>query len=150
VDIGQFLLFCFVGVLNTLVDYSAYNALTGGPFKWKRIPANIGSTTAAMIFSFLANRNFVFQSEAPDLVFPDIKFLWVTVVSAYLIQNIIIYLTSTVITGPGRLLQQLLSNLPFLKKQSSEFLEKNIVKTFAVSGGMFWNYFWYKFHVFPA
>src|SRR5690349_20740723 len=62
----QFILFCAVGVVTTLIDFTIYNLLTRPSFGWRRIPANILSVTAAMIWSFLANWLIVFQPAGQD------------------------------------------------------------------------------------
>ena len=44
----QFVLFCVVGVITTVVDFGIFNLLTRPATGWRRIPANLVSVTVAM------------------------------------------------------------------------------------------------------
>ena len=94
----QIALFGLVGVANTALDFVIYNLLTR---KIPRIPANICSTSVAMAFSFTANF-FVFQPHTFDAPGQATKFIIVTAVSLYVIQNVVIYLTTNVWMQPVR------------------------------------------------
>ena len=64
VSAKQFLLFCAVGVITTVVDFAIFNLLTRPAVGWRRIPANIVSVTVAMAWSFLA-RSTTRHPESP-------------------------------------------------------------------------------------
>ena len=102
-----------------------------------------------MAFSFLVNRNYVFRPSDSEIVFPVIKFLWVTAFSCYVLQNSIIFLASYRWTFPARLARWVGNRLQLLRSIAPEIIEKNIVKCLSVMGGIAWNFIWYKFYVFP-
>ena len=94
----QITLFGLVGAANTALDFMIYNLLTK---KIPRIPANICSTSLAMAFSFAATF-FVFQPQSFDAPDQATKFIIVTALSLYVIQNLVIHFTTNVWTQPVR------------------------------------------------
>ena len=146
--VGQFVVFCGVGGLNTVVDFLAINALSRRPFQWRRIPANIGSTTAAMANSYVINSLVVF--DGGQAVIPELgRFLGVTLVSAYGVQSAVIYLLSYVWPQPVSLLEVLVRRCGMTRLES-ETIQRNLVKVAAVGVGILWNFFFYKYFAFRS
>ena len=99
----QFLLFFVVGVLTTVIDFAVFNLLTGRRLGWRRIPANIVSVTIAMVWSFLANWYLVFQPDGDAWLERAGRFLVTTAFSAFVLQNLILYLTTNVWKWPVKI-----------------------------------------------
>ena len=140
----QIALFGLVGVANTALDFVIYNLLTR---KIPRIPANICSTSVAMAFSFTANF-FVFQPHTFDAPGLATKFIIVTAVSLYVIQNVVIYLTTNVLMQPVRWATTATRKIQCTSELSEEFISKNTVKLLATGCSLVWNFLWYRFYVY--
>ena len=140
----QIALFGLVGVANTALDFVIYNLLTR---KIPRIPANICSTSVAMAFSFTANF-FVFQPHTFDAPGQATKFIIVTAVSLYVIQNVVIYLTTNVWMQPVRWANSATQKIQLTSGWSESFVSKNTVKLFATGCSLVWNFLWYRFYVY--
>lgn len=89
---GQRVRFAVVGVANTAVDFAMFLLLNGLGFHI--VLANIMSTSVALIFSYIANRKYTFNSQSAKLGREVVAFLAVTLFGLWVIQPIII--TSTV------------------------------------------------------
>ena len=140
----QITLFCLIGGINTLLDFVIYNLLTK---KLSRIPANILSTSVAMAFSFSANF-FVFQPGVVRAPEQAVKFIVVTAFSLYVIQNVIIYVTSNLWLQPVKAAQALSQKCPLPRNWSDSFISKNTVKLLATVCSKIWNFLWYKYYVY--
>ncbi len=140
----QITLFGLVGVANTALDFIIYNLLTR---KIPRISANICSTSVAMAFSFAANF-FVFQPRTFDAPEQATKFIIVTAVSLYVIQNLVIYLTTNVWLRPVILANNLKGKFSATRDWSEGFIGKNTVKLLATGCSMVWNFLWYRYYVY--
>jgi putative flippase GtrA len=144
----QFLLFCVVGVTTTVVDFIIFNLLTRPAVAWRRIPANIVSVASAMTWSFLANWFIVFHPDGRDWLERAGRFLVTTAFSAFVLQNIILYLTSYVWKGPVNAALFGARKLRLDHWLADDVISRNTCKTLAVSGGLIWNFYWYKFFVY--
>src|SRR4029079_8274368 len=96
----QLLLFCLVGASTTAVDFVVFNLLTRPAVGWRRIPANIVSVTVAMTWSFLANWFIVFRPDGQEWIQRAGRFLVTTIFSAFVLQTVILYLTTYVWKWP--------------------------------------------------
>lgn len=134
--------FGLVGVINTLLDFALFNLLAG-KLSWRKIPANLVSTSAAMTFSFLANWHWVFPAHGGQPVEKAVRFLVVTLASGWIVQNVVIRLLDS---PARRLLAKFVE--PRLPKLNIDFLHRNTLKAAAVGAGMFWNFGWYRAWVF--
>lgn len=144
----QFLLFCLVGVTTTLVDFLLFNLLTRPSVGWPRIPANLVSVTAAMAWSFLANWIFVFAPEGNEWLARAGRFLVTTLFSAFVLQNLVLHLTSHVWKWPSTITRRLVQVWGWSHRFNDDFCDRNTCKILAVSTGLIWNFFWYKFFVY--
>ncbi len=138
--------FGLIGIINTTIDFGLFNifiSIVGLPI----IAANVGSTSVAMTFSFLANRSFVFRSRTRSSFKQALVFISVTAFSVYVLQNTVLYFFSQIYPDPLQALHQLFKPLigSFI---SLDFAVNNGAKALAVGFGMVWNYLWYKKVVF--
>jgi len=136
-----------VGIINTVLDFAVFNLLiiyAGFP----RIPANIVSTTIAMTFSFLANKNFVFRDRSEFKIKQAAMFLVITAFGLYVIQNLVLWLLTEEWTGPLNLGYDLVELLGLDTIFSKEFVINNGAKVVATGFSMVWNYLTYKKIVF--
>ena len=144
----QFLLFCLVGVTTTIVDFAVFNLLTQPAVRWRRIPANIVSVAAAMTWSFLANWFIVFHPNTNQWWPRAGRFLITTAFSAFVLQNLILYLTTYVWNWPARVTVFIVRTLRLSHRLSDDMVSRNTCKAVAVSAGLIWNFCWYKFFVY--
>lgn len=146
----QFIVFCFVGVTTTGVDFAVYNLLTRPAVGWKRIPANVVSVSAAMTWSFMANWVIVFHPDGHEWLGRAGRFLVTTAFSAFVLQNLILYLTTYVWKGPVTAVLFLVRKLDLKHLWDDEVWSRNTCKAAAVATGLIWNFCWYKFYVYAT
>ncbi|RKT52999.1 GtrA family protein [Saccharothrix australiensis] len=93
--------FGLVGVANTLVDVVSYTllSLAGLPM----FVANLLSTTAGMACSFTLNRSFTFRARTGDVRTQVVLFVLVTAFGLWVVQPILISLTSGAFAGTHEL-----------------------------------------------
>lgn len=139
--------FGIVGIINTIIDFGLFNILIG-VFELARIPANIISTTCAMIFSFIANKRFVFGSNEKRVLRQAVLFLLVTAFGLYVIQNLVIYFLTEVWLAPLDFAYDIVTALGLGKTFSHEFVINNGAKVIATLFSLTWNYLLYKRVVF--
>lgn len=145
---AQMGLFIVVGALNTLVDFTIYNLLTGKIFRWPRIRSNLVSTTVAMGFSFTANVLLVFPPEKFSVLERSLKFVVMTAFSLYVVQSVVIYLWTNVWRFPVSALVAIAKRLSWMKNWNEDVISRNMVKILATGFSLVWNFLWYKFYVF--
>jgi putative flippase GtrA len=144
----QVFLFIVVGALTTIIDFVMFNLLTGTRLGWRRIPANIVSVTAAMTWSFLANWFIVFAPDGNEWMQRAARFLVTTAFSAFVLQNVVLYLASYVWKRPVNAAVFMIRKLRFGGRFGDDAISRNLCKTLAVSAGLVWNFLWYKFFVY--
>ena len=126
--------FGLVGILNTLIDISIYSLLS-----WLGVwilVANFISTSCGMATSYGLNRVFTFESKSKNIRKELTLFLAITVFGLWVIQPLIIYVT----TDPAR---NLFGWLPSI-------FAILIPKSCAVAVALVWNYNFYKRMVFSG
>lgn len=145
----QFATFSLVGLANTLLDFCVFNFLTRKRLGMPRIPANLISTSVGMSFSFAVNYALVFLPSAEVGVSERIfRFLAVNVISLYIIQAGVLWLTSYAWPHPVHWLARTAS-VPLLDLNlPTEFITRNISKAFATLASLTFNYLFYKVWVF--
>lgn len=134
-----------VGVFNTTIDFGLYNILSSG-VGLSLIQSNIISTSIAMVFSFLANKNLVFKQDQGSVHKQAIIFLVVTAFGLYVIQTGTIHLLTEVWLMPLTFFLGIAHM--FHITSHDQFLAKNIVKALATILSLTWNYLMYKKVVF--
>lgn len=144
-ELGQVLRFAVVGVSNFLVDFIIYNLLLKFAPGISAVWAGILSGTAAMINSFIFNKNFTFRAKKLS-VFKLVLFFTITAFGLYAIRPIIIYFFTKVWLWPSQALYGVTTwmNLPF----SKEFDSRNLALMIAIVVVLFYNYITYKYFVF--
>ena len=145
---GTLAKFVSVGVLNTVIDFFIYNALTTKTFHLGRITANFISTTIAMIFSFFANKHLVFGASGGNLWAQIIGFYLVTAFGVYVLQNIVIYFFSKRYLAPAELANKIVRGVHLERYLNSDFVSKNTAKLAATIVSLTWNFILYKKVVF--
>lgn len=85
----QFIKFCLVGLVNTLIDYLVYLGLTRGLGLYF-LYANIIAILVAMSFSFVFNKYWTFRNYHTDIKGQYIKFFLVNLVYFFL-NNAVVY-----------------------------------------------------------
>lgn len=144
----QVAVFCMVGVVTTLVDFGVFNLLAGRRLRWKRIPANLVSVMIAMSWSFVANWILVFQPDGNEWLVRAGRFLITTAFSAFVLQNLILYLTTYLWKWPANLALAIARKIPFVARINEDVISRNFCKSMAVSAGLIWNFCFYKFFVY--
>jgi putative flippase GtrA len=146
--ITQIWWFACVGLANTFIDVGLFNRLTRHPALLSGVPASLVSTTAGMVFGFTMHFAFVFQPEHPDLLVRMFSFMWVNLVSCYIIQSSVILAATRHSPRIIRRSGQFICQNAWAGKLDTDFVERNLVKGLAVLAGLTWNFCWYKFYVF--
>lgn len=139
--------FAIVGVINTLVDVLFFNIFR----RFKRfsaVTASYISSTIAMINSYVLNKYWTFNNTGQTGTFEIVKFFFSTIIGIYVIHNGIVWLLTTKILWPGKLVVKIVRIFPFLKFMSDSFIKDNFAKVFAIVFSMIWNFILYKFWVF--
>ena len=91
---------------------------------------------------------FVFQPHTFDAPGQATKFIIVTAVSLYVIQNVVIYLTTNVWMQPVRWANSATHKIQLASGWSEAFVSKNTVKLLATGCSLVWNFLWYRFYVY--
>lgn len=138
--------FSAVGILNTIIDLTIYNALIHAGLS--ATVANIPSTTVAMTFSFFANRRVVFQSGSARPAVQAAKFLVATAFGLYIIQSAIINALTQHWLWPGQTAYHIITSIGLGHLFSQSFVIDNSAKALAIVVSMVWNYLTYKKWVF--
>ena len=143
--------FIGVGISNTIVDFVVLNVLvflglravlTIGQGQF--LIANIISVSCAMVNSFIWNRRWTFGSKEKAVLPQVIKFLLITLIASYLIQQIVL----SQLYYRFDLLDKFAEILAGIIPKTQDFFKLNISKAFAVLGAGIWNFLGYKFFVF--
>ena len=142
--------FGLVGILNTLIDFGIFNVLTNKKIGLKKIPANLISTTTAMLVSFSLNRGFVFNATGGNIYVQSAEFFAVTAFGLYVLQNIVIWFLLDVWEWPVELAWKIVRLVKLDKVMSHEFVRKNAAKAAATLVSLTWNYLMFSFIVFKT
>ena len=142
--------FGVVGVLNTLIDFTIFNVLTSRFVRFPKIAANICSTTVAMLFSFVANRQEVFNGGSSNPAVQIPLFFLITGFGVYGLQNLVLYFLLYRWRWPTQLGTRVLKRLGIKKhfELDLDVLLRNGAKISATLVSLTWNFFMYKFVVF--
>ncbi len=140
-----FLKFLAAGSIHTTLDFVIFNLLIS-KLAFRRLEANLISTTFALILNFLVNYFLVFQAPLSRVYVRALEHLMVTLFSSFGIQNL-------VLMYGGRPLRECMRIFPFgnlAHLTHGEPFERNILKATGVGLGLCWNFLWYKYLVFTS
>ena len=137
--------FGIVGILNTIIDFTIYNLLSSS-FGLSLIIANLISTTVAMVFSFFANKQLVFEKGSSSMVRQAVMFYLVTAFGLYVLQTGTIVLLTQIWVWPVN--ESVVAVHAFGFQGHNEFIVKNVAKAVGTVVSLVWNYFMYKWLVF--
>ncbi len=142
--------FGLVGILNTAVDFIIFNILTNKKIGLKKIPANLISTTVAMLISFVLNRGFVFNATGGNIYIQSAEFFAVTAFGLYVLQSLVIYFLLEVWEWPVEFAWKVVQAVKLDKYMSHDFVRKNAAKAAATLVSLTWNYLMFSFIVFKT
>jgi len=143
--------FVGVGISNTIIDFVVLNVLMMLGLRavltiaqHQFLIANIISVSCAMINSFIWNKRWTFGSKEKAILIQIIKFLIITLIANYFIQQIIfsqLYFRFAPLEKFAEIFTRIIP-------KTKDFFSMNIAKAFAVLGAGVWNFLGYKFFVF--
>lgn len=143
--------FATAGVINTLVDYTVFLALT-----WiLRLPlehawiAKLGSGSVAMAGSFALNRRWVFRSQAGGSS-QLVRFVAVSLVGTFGVQLGGLHLLTAVWLAPGHLAVAVVGGLGLGALLPAALVQRTFAFGVATLASMTWNYLAYRRWVFAA
>lgn len=142
--------FGLVGILNTFVDFVIFNVLTNKRIGLRKIPANLISTSVAMLVSFTLNRGFVFNATGGNIYMQSAQFFAVTAFGLYVLQNLVIWFLLDVWEWPVEFVWKVVRFVKLDKAMGHEFVRKNAAKGAATLVSLTWNYLMFSFIVFKT
>lgn len=142
--------FGLIGMLNTLLDFGIYNLLANSATGLVLVRANIISSSIAMVFSFFANKRYVFKRSSGNLPIQAITFFALTAFGLYILQNGVIYFLTEIWTWPLQVGYALVNLIGLGELLSQDFITKNGAKLAATAVSLVWNYVTYKKFVFKV
>lgn len=122
--------FALIGGINTAIDFLVLFVLVG--IGVPTLISNILSTSTALSFSFFANKKFTFKATNRITRSQVLQFLGITLTGLWIIQPVIIFTVSFILSG--------------LKLDA--FVVLFIGKFIATIATLIWNYLLYKNFVF--
>lgn len=122
--------FALIGGINTAIDFLVLFVLVG--LGVPTLISNILSTSTALTFSFFANKKFTFKATNKITRSQVLQFLGITLTGLWIIQPVIIFTVSFILSG--------------LKLDA--FVVLFIGKFIATIATLIWNYLLYKNFVF--
>lgn len=143
-----FVRFILVGGLNTFLDFFLLNALifVGSSF----IVSKLIASTSATLFSFFANKYFVFRSSSRNKIKDEFfKFVVVNIVGILLLQNLLVFWLSGIMLFFSGWISEI-AVVNFKIDISSEVIAVNLANVFAIVLSLIWNYFFYRTVVFAS
>lgn len=149
--VGQVARFGLVGVLNTLLDYVLFIALTiafGLPLSRVWI-AKYTSSAIAMAVSFTLNRRFVFRSRQDAVGGQALRFVIATLIGVFVIQNLLTQFFASVFQYPGTGVHSLLEDVGLAPPE--KFTIETVAFALGTVASLTWNFLAYKYWAFrPA
>lgn len=146
--------FGIVGVANTLIDFGLLNLITRST-NLNDVTANVFSASVAMVFSFFANRYFVFHAgKQKSLGRQALEFFPITAFGVIVVQAAVIYFFEQLWTWPVHVVVSIFTSIGVIGLHvgpitvDDKFVITNGVKVLATIASLTWNYIMYKKVVF--
>lgn len=136
--------FIVVGVLNTLIHFLILNTLVFG-FDIDKVLAGVFAALSAMIFSFVANRQYVFRSKSTRIKREIIVFFVGTIIGAFVF-NYGTYLLA--LHGLEAIRAATLLYVRILSSAFFDILQVNLSLVAGSAVALVWNYNFYHRIVF--
>ncbi|MES2630717.1 MAG: GtrA family protein [Patescibacteria group bacterium] len=127
---GDKIRFLIVGGANTALDFLVLFLFVN--LGVDKFIANYISTTVALVFSFFANKSFTFKNTSKNAKKQFLIFLVVTLAGLWILQPIIIWASSAVLS-------------PYITNEAALLF---VAKLIATIGSLIWNYLLYSRLVF--
>ncbi len=127
---GDKIRFIIVGGANTALDFLVLFLFVN--LGVDKIIANYISTSVALVFSFFANKSFTFKNTSQNAKKQFLIFLAVTLAGLWILQPIIIWISSAALT-------------PYITNEAALLF---VAKLIATVGSLIWNYLLYSRIVF--
>lgn len=134
-----FAIFCIIGLINTAIDVAIFLTLQGQGLPI--IAANIASTSVALVVSFILNKRFTFDSQAPTRQ-TLLPFIAVTLTGLWLLQPLVIYLSLAFFDITA------VNNLATAIYADFNSIQNLLAKLVATPATIIWNFVLYKRFVF--
>lgn len=131
----------------TVIDFLLFK-LASQRAHWNRYAANLFSTSVALVLSLLANESIVFHPDHFAAGPGTLRFLLITLASAWGIQNAVLFLLARlpVFESLFRRMEAIAARLP--GRADTLLNGLGIHKIVAISCGLIWNFCWYRWWVF--
>lgn len=146
--------FGIVGVANTLIDFGLLNLITRVT-NLNDVTANVFSACVAMVFSFFANRFFVFHAgKQKSLGRQALEFFPITAFGVIVLQAAVIYFFEELWLWPVNFVVSIFTSIGVIGMHigpvtvDDKFIITNGVKVLATVASLTWNYIMYKKVVF--
>ncbi|HUC89425.1 MAG TPA: GtrA family protein [Patescibacteria group bacterium] len=139
--------FVLVGVANTAINFAILNLAFYGLHQTK-LTSSFIATGCAVIFSFIMNRNFVFQDKSRSMQKLAL-FIILTASGVMLVQNSIYALGILLFHGHTLGISNVIHGLIRIRL-SDTFIDVNLSNLVASLGVMVWNYNGYRLFVFKG
>jgi putative flippase GtrA len=140
--------FLAVGLCNAAISFGILN-LAFFSFGQSKIVSSIIATTCALIFSFVLNRNFVFDDKTRSVTNQAPAFILVTITGSLLVLNLVYVGGLKILNGHESMLIGPLQDITSIRLSKS-FIDINISTVVGAIVAMFWNYNGYKWFVFKG
>jgi len=138
--------FIGAGIVNTIVDFGILNVLVF-VFHTPEWLANTVSVSTAITVSYLLNHYFVFKSTQQHSVKHIGKFVLITLVGIFVVQDGGLYILLNWVPWFGTLAISIVHGLG-ITQLSDEFIRLNTAKIVLAFASLAWNYTMYKRFVF--
>lgn len=140
--------FGIVGIINTLVDIGIFNVLKF-IFGFATVTANIISVSAAIINSYVWNKNWTFHDKDKNVSKQFIIFVLLSIGGLIINTVVLLFLTQTW-TLPSDLAVKITHFIKLNSIFSDNFVFFNFAKALAILFSMVWNFITYKKFAFKA
>lgn len=138
--------FSFVGIIVTAFDFILLNTLIQ-VLHMPLIGANLISATVSSILSFRLNKRLTFSGQRHGHRRTIVRYVLIVGFSAYVIQNLVLYLVGHKFDYPTDVVLHAFENLG-LPNLNDAVVNNNVAKFIAIWIASIWNFFMLRRYVF--